>query len=137
MRAVNGCTSFPTRRTILIRVPRSGFLNQQIEAFDISKDYLAGTIVEDVGDMYAARKTISHLDNIPITNEDNWEDVGDRGDQWVNNKDLVNVTDVRPADSCFAVIDIYYTGTTDDYKLFNLSGQLLSPVYTLSLKSRI
>jgi len=117
--------------------PVKVFLHNKIQGFIISNDYLEGTIVEHVGDMYGAKKTISHLDNIAITNEDFWEDVGDQHDQFVNNGDLKITDGISASEKSFGVIDIYNTGTVNGYHLFNGSGHLLSPNYIISLKSRI
>jgi hypothetical protein len=117
--------------------PANIYLHRKIQPFNISKDYLEGTIVEDIGDMYAARKSVNHIHNIAITNEEFWEDVGDADDQWVNNADLETTAFVQPSENCFGVIDIFNTGTVNGYHLFNGAGQLVSPVYILSLKSRI
>ena len=117
--------------------PAKVFLNKTIQAFNTASDYLAGTIVGDATDVYGARKSINHADNIAISNGDFWQDVGNQGDQFVNNADLEKVVDVNASEKCFAVIDIFNTGTVNGYDLFNTAGELLSPVYTISLKSRI
>jgi hypothetical protein len=116
--------------------PEMIYLHKKIAPFSIGNDYLAGTIVEDVGDMYAAKKSVNHADNIAVTNLEYWEDVGDQHDEFVNNADLELSRDMNLTQSCFAVIDIWLSGTTGKYRLFDAAGQLLSPVFIISLKSR-
>lgn len=55
---------------------------------------------------------------------------------FVNDTDLEPVNNVNASEKCFGVIDIYNTGTQNDYRLFNASGQLLDPGYFISLKTR-
>lgn len=111
------------------------YLSEPIDSFINAKDYLTGTIVENAGHLFAALKTARGTDNIPITNVEYWLPLNP-AQQLVNNKDLKTIDEAGLSEKSFGIIDIHYSGTADSYKLFGNAGELLSPVYNLTFKSR-
>lgn len=103
------------------------FLNAPVESFSAAKDYGAGTVVQDGGHLYSALQPILASDGIAIGNIAYWKP-GVATEQAVNNADLKDAALVNPDDSCFAVIDLYNNGTTNNsYKLFDGGGNLFDP----------
>ena len=112
-------------------------LSKPTENFVLSKSYDAGTLVMSGGEMYTSLLPIKATDVIPISNTTYWKKLASP-EAVVNNSDLSAVLTVKPETSCLAVIDIFNTGTVNAaYDLFGSGQQLLSPVYTISFKSKI
>ena len=103
------------------------FLSAPMETFSSAKDYSAGTVVQDSGHLYSALQPILASGGIAIGNTAYWKP-GVATEQSVNNADLKDLSVVKPDDSCFAVIDMYNNGTTNNsYKLFDGTGNLFDP----------
>lgn len=115
----------------------STFLSKAIQTYNAGTTYDAGTVVNHAGEPYASVQPINGAAAIPIGNTSFWKKILP-SEQVINNADLENTTVVKPGKTCFAVIDIFRTGTTNaTYNLVNASGHLLSPVFSLPFKSRI
>jgi len=113
-------------------------LTAPVENFSIANDYDMGTLVQDGGHLYTALKTVLAADNIPITNTAFWKKL-QAVEQVVNNADLQSNATVNADTVCFAVIDIYKSGTTNsDYELFDVNDQLFHPApeFVVQFKSR-
>lgn len=113
-------------------------LTAPVENYSISNDYEIGTLVQDGGHLYTAVKTVAAADTIPITNTAFWKQLS-AVEQVVNNADLQSNATVKSDTVCFAVIDIYKSGTTNnDYQLFDINDQLFHPApeFVVPFKSR-
>jgi hypothetical protein len=103
------------------------YLNAPVENFSAAKEYGAGTVVQDGGLLYSALQPIPASSGIAIGNGNFWK-AGVATEQAVNNADLKDLAAVKPDGDCFAVIDLYNNGTTNNsYKLFDGSGNLFDP----------
>jgi hypothetical protein len=103
------------------------YLSAPVESFSAAKDYGAGTVVQDGGHLYSALHPILASSGITIGNTTYWKP-GPATEQAVNNADLKDAATVNPDGSCFAVIDLYNNGTTNNsYKLFDGTGNLFDP----------
>ena len=103
------------------------YLSAPVESFSSAKDYGAGTVVQDGGHLYSALQPILASSGIAIGNTAYWKP-GVATEQAVNNADLKDAAAVNPDDNCFAVIDMYNNGTTNNsYKLFDGTGNLFDP----------
>ena len=112
-------------------------LSKPVENFLLTKSYDAGTLVRNGGDLFTTLQPVNALDVIPITNDDYWKKLTPV-EELVNNADLGEVSSLKPDQACFAVIDIFNSDIANTaYNLFDPGQQLLSPVYTISFKSRI
>jgi len=112
------------------------FISKVIEVYAAAKDYDAGTIVKKATQLYTALQPVKAIDNIQISNTQYWKKINPL-EQVVNNADLTDITLVNPGENCFAVVDIYNSGTaSNSYNLFGTNTQLLSPVYTIRFKSK-
>jgi hypothetical protein len=110
------------------------FLNAPVENHVVAKDYDTGTIVQDGGSLYAALQFVKATDNIAITNGSFWKQL-EPLQQVVNNADLQDATTVNASDKCFAVIDLYNSGTTNSsYNLFDASEKLFKPAPSFTIK---
>ena len=113
------------------------YITKIIENFNAASSYDAGTIVNSAGASFAALQPVKSTDAIAITNIAYWKKVLPV-EQVVNNADLQDTAAVKPTENCFAVVDIFNTGTINTtYNLFGSSLQLLSPLYTIPFKSKI
>lgn len=113
------------------------FLSKPVENFLLTKNYDAGTLVKSGGDLFTTLQPVNALDFIPITNADYWKKLAPVEDV-VNNADLGEVSSLKPEQTCFAVIEIFNSGISNSvYNLFDSGQELLSPVYTISFKSKI
>ena len=115
------------------------FINQPIDPYIDSNDYDAGAIVQQGGQLFVAVKPLLGSENIPITDLSFWREITPV-EQLVNNADLEDHASLELEETCFAVIDIYNSGTTNsNYNLFvtGPDNQLRSPVYSLRFKSKI
>lgn len=113
------------------------FITKVMENFNAANSYDAGTIVNSAGASFAALQPIKSADLIAITNTAFWKKLLPV-EQVVNNADLQDIAVVNPSESCFAVVDIFNTGTINTtYNLFGSSLQLLSPLYSIPFKSKI
>ena len=115
------------------------FISLPIDPFNVSNDYDAGTIVKQGVQLFVVIKPIRGSENIPITDQDYWREISPP-EQLVNNADLEDPTSLVLEETCFAVIDIYNSGTTNPiYDLFvtGPDNHLRSPVYSLRFKSKI
>lgn len=113
-------------------------LTAPVENYTVTNDYDIGTLVQDGGHLYTALKTVRTADNIAITDTAFWEQL-QAVEQVVNNADLQSKATVVPDTVCFAVIDIYNSGTTNDnYKVFDINDQLFHPApeFVIQFKSR-
>lgn len=50
--------------------------------------------------------------------------------------DRKDVTDAKPGESCLGIIDIYTSGTSDEYRLLGDSGKVLGRQYKIQFKSK-
>lgn len=113
------------------------YITKIIENFNAASSYDAGTIVNSAGASFAAVQPVKSTDSIAITNTAFWKKISPV-EQVVNNADLQETAVVKPTENCFAVVDIFNTGTTNTtYNLFGSSLELLSPLYTIPFKSKI
>ena len=115
------------------------FISLPIDQYNASKDYDAGTIVEQGGQLFGVIKPIRGSETIAITDQEYWKEISPL-EQLVNNADLDDPTSLVLEETCFAVIDIYNGGTTNPiYDLFDTGpdNHLRSPVYSLRFKSKI
>ena len=112
------------------------YLSRVIDTYNVANSYDTGAIVNHAGEPYATLQPVNAADNINIADTSFWKKILPAA-QTVNNADLQSTSVVKPAQTCYAVIDIFSTGTTNaTYNLFNGSGHLLSPVYVLPFKSK-
>jgi hypothetical protein len=114
------------------------FLTAPVENHATSNDYEMGTVVQSSGNLFASLKTVAGADNIAISDTNFWKQLQPL-EQVVNNADLQNNSVVKPATTCFAVIDMYKNGATDNsYRLFDTNDQLFNPapVFTIKFASR-
>lgn len=113
------------------------YITRIIENYNAGNSYDAGTVVNNGGEPFATLQPVNAADGISITNADYWKKVLP-SEQAANNADLEITAVVKPGDACFAVIDVFNTGTTNaTYNLFGGSQQLLSPQYIIPFKSKI
>ncbi len=113
------------------------YLTKVIESYNAVKSYDEGTIVNSGGEPFVTLKPVNAADSISIGNTDFWKKILP-AEQVVNNADLADANVVKPNRTCFAVIDVFRTGTTNaTYDLFNGSENLMSPVYVLPFKSKL
>lgn len=115
------------------------FLNAPVENHVVAKDYDTGTIVQEGGSLYAALQFVKATDNIAISNSSFWKQL-EPLQQVVNNADLQDATIVNVSEKCFAVIDLYNSGTTNSsYNLFDASEKLFTPApsFTIKFESKI
>ena len=115
------------------------FISRPVEAYEASGDYSQGTIVEDSGQLYQSVAAVFGSESIAVTDIEYWQEISP-AQQVVNNADLEDASVLEADDFCFAVIDIYNSGTTNNiYNLFvpGPDNQLRSPVYSLRFKSKI
>ena len=112
-------------------------LTKPLENFIISRSYDQGTLVSNAGALYTSLQPVNASAVIPITDTNYWKKVLPL-EQVANNADLKPVTIVKPEKSCLAVIDVYTNGIPNNaYEVFGAGGKLLSPIYTISFKSKI
>jgi hypothetical protein len=111
-------------------------LSKPLENFIVSKNYDAGTLVSSNGELYTSLQPVKASDIIAINNTAFWKKVLPV-EPVVNNADLAEVSALKPEQPCLAVIDIFNSGTANAYNLFGSGQQLLSPVYSISFKSKI
>lgn len=112
-------------------------LSKPLEGFVLSKNYDAGTLVSNSGELYTSLQPVKASDIIQLTNAAYWKKVLPV-EPVVNNADLAEVSTLKPEQPCLAVIDIFNSGTANaSYNLFGPGQQLLSPVYSISFKSKI
>jgi hypothetical protein len=115
------------------------FISREIDTHVASNDYDAGAIVEQGGQLFVALQPLLGSANIPITDVGFWREINPV-EQLVNHADLEDPLFLELEETCFAVIDIYNNGTTNNgYALFvtGPDNQLRSPVYSLRFKSKI
>jgi hypothetical protein len=112
-------------------------LTKPLENFTISRSYDQGTLVTSAGELFTTLQPVNASDVIPITNAAYWKKVLPV-EQVVNNADLKALSMVKPEKPCLAVIDVFTSGIPNNaYALFGAGQELLSPVYTISFKSKI
>lgn len=115
------------------------FISRPIWSYDPSAGYDAGTIVQQEDQLFVATRPLAGSDNIPITDPAYWREIIPV-EQLVNQADLEDPAPVVLEEPCFAVIDIYNSGTlSSSYDLF-ITGpehQLRSPVFNIRFKSKI
>lgn len=113
------------------------YISKVMENYVATQSYDAGTVVNNAGEPFVTLQPVNGPDAIAITNTAFWKKVLP-SEQVVNNSDLENTASVAPGDTCFAVIDIFNTGTANaSYNLFGAGQQLLSPSYFIPFKSKI
>ncbi len=113
------------------------YISNLVATHDITKSYDAGTIVSSAGEPYVTLQPVNSIDAIAITNANFYKKVLPV-EPVVNNADMASTTLVKPAKNCFAVIDVFNSGTTNaSYNLFGGANEILSPVYVLPFKSKI
>jgi hypothetical protein len=112
-------------------------LTKPLESFILSRSYDQGTLVSNSSELYTALQPVNASDVIPISNIEYWKKITPF-EQVVNNADLKPTAAVKPEKSCLAVIDVFTNGIPNSaYDLFGAGEKLLSPVYTISFKSKI
>ncbi len=112
-------------------------LSKPLEGFVLSKNYDAGTLVSSGPELFTSLQPVKASDIIQINNTAYWKKILPM-EPVVNNADLAQVSTLKPEQPCLAVIDIYNSGTANAaYNLFGSGQQLLSPVYSISFKSKI
>jgi hypothetical protein len=114
------------------------FLTSPVENHSGSSDYGIGTVVQNGGNLFAALKTVAGADGIAISDTAFWKQL-QPAEQVVNNADIQNTVTVNPDATCFAVIDMFKNGTTNNsYRLFDTSDQLFNPapIFTIKFASR-
>lgn len=110
------------------------FLSAPVENYMAANDFENGTIVQDGGNLFAALQFVKAADNIAITNTGFWKQL-EPLQQVVNNADLQDATIVNAEEKCFAVIDLYNSGTTNSsYNLFDVSEKLFKPAPSFTIK---
>lgn len=110
-----------------------------MDVYDATSDYSAGTIVQEGAQLFQTLQPVAGSDNIPVSDPAYWEEILPV-EQLVNNADLQGADLLELEDVCFAVIDIFNSGTTNNvYNLFVVGpdNQLRSPVYNVRFKSKI
>ncbi|MEX2512690.1 MAG: hypothetical protein WD398_07285 [Cyclobacteriaceae bacterium] len=115
------------------------FVSRPIDVYVAASDYSTGTIVQEGAQLFQALQHVFDSDNIAISDPAYWQEVLPV-EQLVNNADLQETDSLELDDTCFAVIDIFNSGTTNNaYNLFvtGPDNQLRSPVYNLRFKSKI
>src|SRR5690606_25538220 len=115
------------------------FVSRPIAAYDAGIDYSAGTIVQQGAQLFQALLMIFASENIPLSDTDFWQEVLP-AEQLVNNADLEEAEPLELEEPCFAVIDIFNSGTSNNmYNLFVIGPdqQLRSPVYNIRFKAKI
>lgn len=115
------------------------FVSRPTDGYDASGDYSAGTIVQEGAQLFQTLQPVLGSANIPISDPAYWEEILPV-EQLVNNADLIEADLLELEEACFAVIDIFNSGTTNNvYNLFVVGpdNQLRSPVYNLRFKSKI
>lgn len=113
------------------------YLSNIVATHDITKSYDAETIVSSAGEPYVTLQPVNSADAIALSNANFWKKILPL-ETVVNNADLANTTSVNPAKNCFAVIDVFNSGTTNaSYNLFGGAKEILSPIYVLPFKSKI
>jgi hypothetical protein len=113
-------------------------LTAPVEDYSITRDYEIGTLVQDGGNLFTTLKNVLAANHIPITDTAFWKQL-QTVEQVVNNADLQSNAVVNIDSVCFAVIDMYKTGTTNsDYQLFDSQDQLFHPApeFAILFKSR-
>jgi hypothetical protein len=114
------------------------FLTAPVETHSNSKDYKTGTLVQNGGNLFTALKTVPGPDNIAISDTSFWKQL-QPAEQVVNNADIKDNAVVNADATCFAVIDLFKSGTTNNsYRLFDTSDQLFNPapVFTIKFANR-
>lgn len=110
------------------------FLTAPVEPHQVAKDYDGDTIVEDGGFLYTSKKAVKAADNIPITDTNFWK-ILQATEQVVNNADLLDAASAGTDENCFAVLDMYNSGTTNNsYKLFDSGAKLFNPPPSFTIK---
>jgi hypothetical protein len=110
------------------------FLTAPVESYAAANDYDQGTIVQNGGNMFTALKTVLAANGIAITDTNFWKQITGV-DQVVNNADLQDAATVDTNEDCFAVIDLYNSGTTNSsYNLFGASKELFVPAPSFKIK---
>jgi len=116
----------------------SALLTTPVEIYSITRDFDTGTLVQDGGHLFTAVKDVSAADVIPISDTGFWEQL-QAVEQVVNNADLQTNAHVEADTVCFAVIDLFKTGTTNDaYKFLDVNDQLFHPApeFVIRFKNR-
>jgi hypothetical protein len=112
-------------------------LTKPLENFILSRSYDQGTLVSNSGELYTALQPVNASDVIPISDTNYWKKLTSF-EQVVNNADLKPVAIVKPEKPCLAVIDVFTNGIPNSaYELFGAGEKVLSPVYTISFKSKM
>jgi hypothetical protein len=113
-------------------------LSAPVESYSPTQDYETGTLVQNGGHLFTTLQNVWAADNVPISNTAFWKPL-QAVEPVVNNADLKDNTTVQASDICFAVIDLFKSGTTNnDYRLFDVNDQLFHPApqFTIRFKSR-
>ena len=113
------------------------YISKSIQTYNIGKSYDAGIIVSSGGEPFATLQPVNSADAISLSNANFYKKILPL-EPMVNNADLADTDLVKPAKNCFAVIDVFNTGTTNaSYNLFGEAKEILSPVYVLPFKNKI
>lgn len=115
------------------------FISRPVRTYDPSNGYDTGAIVQQGGQLFVALRPLLGSENIPITDVAYWREIFPV-EPLVNQADLEGPASLELEEPCFAVIDIYNSGTlSSGYDLFitGPENQLRSPVYNIRFKSKI
>ncbi|HWK04702.1 MAG TPA: hypothetical protein VNS58_13775 [Puia sp.] len=115
------------------------FLSNPVANYSSFNDYDVGTIVQSGGNLYVSLQPVLAADGIALSNINFWK-LLQPVEQVVSNADLQDTATVQADETCFGVIDMYNSGTTNNsYKLLDTGGKLLkpAPAFTIKFKSRI
>jgi len=120
-------------------VGTDAFVSRSIASFDAGSDYSTGTIVQEGAQLFRAIQPVFGSENMCVNEPTLWQEVLP-AEQLVNHADLQEKEVLELDEPCFAVIDIFNSGTTNNiYNLFVIGPdrQLRSPVYHVRFKSII
>jgi len=112
-------------------------LTSPFENYSPATDYPVGSVVQSGSQLYGAIMSSAGADNIPLSDTDYWKLLPTA--PVVNNADLQDRATVKNDIACFAVIDLYKNGTTNNsYRLFDTNDQIFkpAPVFTIQFASR-